>query len=61
MPAPEDGAWQVEFFVARFEAREQRRFEAGKEVKGTVAVSEVVPKYAPTDEPFETTILAWTA
>ena len=49
VPAPNNSAWQVEFSVARFEAREQRQFEAGKEVKGTVVVSEVVPKYAPTD------------
>ena len=44
VPAPENGAWQVELSVARFEKSEQQRFEAGKELKGTVAISEFFPK-----------------
>ena len=42
---PRDSIWRVEFSVARFGPRQQRKFEAGRTVKGTVCVSAVVPKF----------------
>jgi len=43
--APRDGTWQVEFNVARFGPRQQRRFEAGETVKGTIVYSDIVAEY----------------
>lgn len=43
--APRDCNWQVEFNVARFGPRQQRRFEAGETLKGTIVYSDIVAEY----------------
>jgi hypothetical protein len=45
--APMDRAWQVEFRVSRFGAREERRIKGGKPVQGTIVYSKMVPAYEP--------------
>ena len=47
VPVPRDCPWQVEFSVARFGPKQQKQFQAGEEIKGTVVISEVVPEYDP--------------
>ncbi len=44
---PRDCAWQVAFRVARFGPRQQRSFEDGRPVEGTIVYSDVVPQYEP--------------
>ena len=47
VPVPENTAWQVAFRAARFGPKEQKQFDGGQMVEGTIVFSDVVPPYKP--------------